>query len=64
MRSSIIRSPHVVSITLIDLPGLVVNRADGQGDIRADIEALVKSYAQQENVFIIAVQPAQQACIF
>ncbi|KAJ7298172.1 hypothetical protein O6H91_07G036900 [Diphasiastrum complanatum] len=56
-----IYSPHVVNLTLIDLPGLTKIAVDGQPDsIVQDIENMVRSYVEKENSIILAISPANQ----
>uniref|UniRef100_A0A804UC96 Dynamin-type G domain-containing protein n=1 Tax=Zea mays TaxID=4577 RepID=A0A804UC96_MAIZE len=54
-------SPHVVNLTLIDLPGLTKVAVDGQPEsIVHDIENMVRSYIEKPNCIILAVSPANQ----
>lgn len=56
-----IYSPHVVDLTLIDLPGLTKVAVEGQPDtIVAEIESLVRTYIEKPNSLILAVSPANQ----
>ncbi|GLJ11944.1 hypothetical protein SUGI_0180690 [Cryptomeria japonica] len=56
-----IYSPHVVNLTLIDLPGLTNVAVGGQSDtIVAEIENLVRSYVEKPNSLILAISPANQ----
>eukprot|EP00250_Pteridium_aquilinum_P002026 c12236_g2_i1 orf=1-1644(-) len=56
-----IYSPHVVNLTLIDLPGLTKVAVEGQPDsIVADIENMVRSYVDKPNSIILAISPANQ----
>ncbi|KAK9105896.1 hypothetical protein Scep_022740 [Stephania cephalantha] len=56
-----IYSPHVVNLTLIDLPGLTKVAVEGQPDsIVADIENMVRSYVEKPNCIILAISPANQ----
>ncbi|XP_008775627.1 dynamin-related protein 1C [Phoenix dactylifera] len=54
-------SPHVVNLTLIDLPGLTKVAVEGQPDsIVEDIENMVRSYVEKPNCIILAISPANQ----
>ncbi|KAG0480123.1 hypothetical protein HPP92_010718 [Vanilla planifolia] len=54
-------SPHVVNLTLIDLPGLTKVAVEGQPDsIVHDIENMVRSYVEKPNCIILAISPANQ----
>lgn len=56
-----IYSPHVVNLTLIDLPGLTKVAVEGQPEsIVADIDNMVKSYVEKPNSLILAISPANQ----
>ncbi|EOY01112.1 hypothetical protein QUC31_013943 [Theobroma cacao] len=56
-----IYSPHVVNLTLIDLPGLTKVAVEGQQDsIVEDIENMVRSYVEKPNCIILAISPANQ----
>ncbi|XP_054824345.1 phragmoplastin DRP1C [Prosopis cineraria] len=56
-----IYSPHVVNLTLIDLPGLTKVAVEGQPDsIVEDIENMVRSYVEKPNCIILAITPANQ----
>ncbi|XP_074569436.1 phragmoplastin DRP1C-like [Curcuma longa] len=56
-----IYSPHVVNLTLIDLPGLTKVAVEGQPEsIVRDIEDMVRSYVQKPNCIILAISPANQ----
>ncbi|XP_028752506.1 dynamin-related protein 1C [Neltuma alba] len=56
-----IYSPHVVNLTLIDLPGLTKVAVEGQPDtIVEDIENMVRSYVEKPNSIILAISPANQ----
>lgn len=56
-----IYSPHVVNLTLIDLPGLTKVAVDGQPEtIVEDIENMVRSYVEKPNCIILAISPANQ----
>ena len=52
-------SPNVLDLTLIDLPGMVVNALPGQPeDIREQIKAMIMGYIQRPSCIILAVSPA------
>ncbi|KAH9625431.1 hypothetical protein KSS87_023298 [Heliosperma pusillum] len=56
-----IYSPHVVNLTLIDLPGLTKVAVEGQQEsIVQDIENMVRSYVEKPNCIILAISPANQ----
>jgi dynamin GTPase len=56
-----IYSPHVVNLTLIDLPGLTKVAVEGQPDsIVKDIDDMVRSYVEKPNSLILAISPANQ----
>ncbi|XP_061371856.1 phragmoplastin DRP1C isoform X2 [Gastrolobium bilobum] len=56
-----IYSPHVVNLTLIDLPGLTKVAVEGQSEtIVQDIENMVRSYVEKPNCIILAISPANQ----
>uniref|UniRef100_A0A0D6R1X6 Dynamin-type G domain-containing protein n=1 Tax=Araucaria cunninghamii TaxID=56994 RepID=A0A0D6R1X6_ARACU len=56
-----IYSPHVVNLTLIDLPGLTKVAVEGQPEsIVEDIENMVRSYVEKPNSIILAISPANQ----
>ncbi|URE19756.1 Kinesin light chain [Musa troglodytarum] len=56
-----IYSPHVVNLTLIDLPGLTKVAVEGQPEsIVRDIEDMVRSYVEKPNCIILAISPANQ----
>lgn len=56
-----IYSPHVVNLTLIDLPGLTKVAVEGQSDtIVAEIENMVRSFIEKPNCIILAISPANQ----
>ncbi|GKA03569.1 dynamin-related protein 5A, partial [Tanacetum coccineum] len=56
-----IYSPHVVNLTLVDLPGLTKVAVEGQSEnIVHEIEAMVRSYIEKPNCIILAVSPANQ----
>jgi len=52
-------SPDVLTMTLVDLPGLTRNPVGGQSEtIVEDIKAMVETYIKNENCIILAVSPA------
>ena len=52
-------SPHVLTLTLVDLPGLVMNAVGDQPeDIEAQIESMVTEYVRPANTIMLAVSPA------
>jgi dynamin 1-like protein len=54
-------SPDVLTMTLVDLPGLTRNPVGGQPEsIMMDIRAMVEEYVKDENAIILAVSPANQ----
>jgi GTP-binding protein EngB required for normal cell division len=54
-----IYSPNVLDITLVDLPGLVVNALPGQPhDIEAQVRKMITGFIRPENTLILAVTPA------
>ncbi|XAR54233.1 hypothetical protein NMG60_11029273 [Bertholletia excelsa] len=56
-----IYSPHVVNLTLIDLPGLTKVAVEGQPEsVVQDIEDMVRSYVEKPNCIILAISPANQ----
>ncbi|XP_074279212.1 phragmoplastin DRP1C [Silene latifolia] len=56
-----IYSPHVVNLTLIDLPGLTKVAVEGQQEsIVQDIENMVRNYVEKPNCIILAISPANQ----
>ncbi|KAH7679818.1 dynamin GTPase protein [Dioscorea alata] len=56
-----IYSPHVVNLTLIDLPGMTKVAVEGQPDsIVEDIDNMVRSYVEKPNCIILAISPANQ----
>ena len=56
-----IYSPHVLDLTLIDLPGLTkVPTGDQPEDIEYQIRNMINEYIQQSNTIILAVTPANQ----
>ncbi|CAL0318052.1 unnamed protein product [Lupinus luteus] len=56
-----IYSPHVVNLTLVDLPGLTKVAVEGQPDsIVQDIENMVRAFIEKPNCIILAISPANQ----
>ena len=54
-----IYSPHVVNLTLVDLPGIVKVPSQGQPlDIVKKIDDIILEYISNENCLILAVTPA------
>jgi len=54
-----IYSPHVVNLTLVDLPGMVKVPSQGQpADIVKKIDDIIIEYISNENCLILAVTPA------
>ena len=54
-------SPHVLNLTLVDLPGLTkVAVGDQPEDIEQQIKEMLYSYITQDNTIILAVTPANQ----
>ena len=54
-------SPHVLNLTLVDLPGLTkVAVADQPQSIVQEIHDMVKSFAARPNCLILAITPANQ----
>ncbi|XP_077215138.1 dynamin-related protein 3B-like isoform X2 [Tasmannia lanceolata] len=52
-------SPHVLNITLVDLPGITkVPVGDQPNDIEAQIRTMILSYIKHETCIILAVTPA------
>lgn len=52
-------SPHVLTLTLVDLPGLVMNAVGDQPkDIDRQIKEMVLKYVRPSNTIILAVTPA------
>uniref|UniRef100_A0A8C5D2E5 Interferon-induced GTP-binding protein Mx n=1 Tax=Gouania willdenowi TaxID=441366 RepID=A0A8C5D2E5_GOUWI len=55
----LIYSPHVVNLTLVDLPGITkVSVGDQPADIEYQIRKLIMQYICHENCLILAVTPA------
>ncbi|CAL0315390.1 unnamed protein product [Lupinus luteus] len=56
-----IYSPHVVNLTLVDLPGLTKVAVEGQPDsIVQDIDNMVRAFIEKPNCIILAISPANQ----
>lgn len=56
-----IHSPHVLTMTLVDLPGITrVAVGDQPPDIEHKLKALIHRYAKQETCVLLAVSPATQ----
>lgn len=56
-----IHSPHVLNLTLIDLPGLTkVPVGDQPPDIEQQIREMILNYITRDNCLILAVTPANQ----
>jgi len=56
-----VHSPHVLNLTLIDLPGLTkVPVGDQPANIEQQIKDMILTYIQKENCLILAVTPANQ----
>jgi len=54
-----IYSPHVVNLTLVDLPGITkVPVGDQPSDIEQQIRRMVMAYIKKQNAIILAVTPA------
>eukprot|EP00656_Telonema_subtile_P053169 TRINITY_DN761_c0_g1_i1.p1 TRINITY_DN761_c0_g1~~TRINITY_DN761_c0_g1_i1.p1 ORF type:complete len:782 (+),score=241.73 TRINITY_DN761_c0_g1_i1:134-2479(+) len=54
-------SPDVLTMTLVDLPGMTRNPVGGQPEsIMKDINAMVEQYISNENCIILAISPANQ----
>eukprot|EP01126_Amoeba_proteus_P038924 TRINITY_DN4080_c0_g1_i1.p1 TRINITY_DN4080_c0_g1~~TRINITY_DN4080_c0_g1_i1.p1 ORF type:complete len:354 (-),score=62.70 TRINITY_DN4080_c0_g1_i1:621-1682(-) len=54
-----IYSPHVLNLSLVDLPGITrVPVGEQPPDIETQIRSMVKSYISQPNAIIVAVTPA------
>lgn len=52
-------SPHVLTLTLVDLPGLVMNAVGDQPkDIDRQIKEMVTNYVRPSNTIMLAVSPA------
>lgn len=56
-----VHSPHVLNLTLIDLPGLTkVPVGDQPADIEHQIKEMILTYITRENCLVLAVTPANQ----
>lgn len=56
-----LKSPHVLNLTLVDLPGLVKNATQGQDPaIVRQIHDMVYQFIKEKNSLILAVTPANQ----
>lgn len=56
-----VHSPHVLNLTLIDLPGLTkVPVGDQPPDIEHQIKEMILNYIKRDNCLILAVTPANQ----
>lgn len=56
-----VHSPHVLNLTLIDLPGLTkVPVGDQPADIEHQIREMILNYIKKDNCLILAVTPANQ----
>ena len=54
-----LRGPNLQDLTIIDLPGIVKTRTEGQADsVIATVDALVSRYLNQDRTIILAVIPA------
>ncbi|EGC29038.1 hypothetical protein DICPUDRAFT_51521 [Dictyostelium purpureum] len=54
-----IYSPHVVNLTLVDLPGITkVPVGDQPSDIEQQIRRMIMAYIKKQNAIIVAVTPA------
>jgi len=54
-----ITSPDVLTMTLVDLPGLTRNPVGDQSEtVMEDIKAMVEEFVKKENCIILAVSPA------
>lgn len=52
-------SPNVLTITLIDLPGITkVPVGDQPSDIELQIRSMIRSYVESDTCIILAVSPA------
>lgn len=56
-----IYSPHVIDLTLVDLPGLTKIAVEGQAEnIVQEIETMVRNFVDNPNTIILAISPANQ----
>jgi len=54
-----VHSPHVLNLTLVDLPGLTkVPVGDQPADIEQQIKGMIAEYVSKDNCLILAVSPA------
>ena len=54
-------SPHVLNLTLVDLPGLTkVPIGDQPSDIEDQVREMILDYIRPSNTIILAVTPANQ----
>lgn len=52
-------SPHVLNLTLVDLPGMTkVPVGDQPADIEAQIKGMIQQFVSKDNCLILAVSPA------
>ena len=59
-----IYSPHVLNLTLVDLPGLTkVAVGDQPEDIEYQIREMLLDFISSENTIILAVTPANQGAL-
>lgn len=57
-------SPHVLNLTLVDLPGITkIPIGDEQEDIEAQTKNLALKYIRKENCLILAVTPANVSLV-
>ncbi|CAJ0958070.1 unnamed protein product, partial [Mesorhabditis belari] len=56
-----VHSPHVLNLTLIDLPGIIKIAIEGQSeDIEEQIRDMILNYIKDDSCLILAVTPANQ----
>jgi len=54
-----LEAPNIPNLTVIDLPGIVRTRVEGQGaTVMQDVDQLLDRYMQQERTIILAVIPS------
>ena len=54
-----LEAPNTPNLTVIDLPGIVRTRVEGQGEtVMRDVDRLLDKYMQQERTIILAVIPS------
>lgn len=54
-----LEAPNIPNLTVIDLPGIVRTRVEGQGEnVMRDVDMLLDKYMQQERTIILAVIPS------